>query len=563
MSAKRVPMTPPDLPGFTYLDVLGSGGFADVYLYEQQLPRRRVAVKVLLTERMSTGAVDEFAAEANVMAMLSTHPAIVTIYQAGVAGDGRPYLVMEYCPKPNLQVRYKREPFSVAESLRIGVQVSAAVETAHRAGVLHRDIKPANILVTEYNRPALTDFGIASTTAAAAESAGLSIPWSPPESFADVPRSDPRSDVYALGATVYTLLAGRSPFEFPGERNTGADLIQRIETAALPPLARADAPTSLRWVLERATAKNSADRYESALAFARALQKVQIELSHSVTPIDILDDALPEDDIETDDGDGLTRVRGVVSIDPETSPAAGLTRPSATTAPASPRFDSSPAPLETVVRPDALDQTVLRPPAAPASDPFETVPRERVSAASVAPTETEPARPASPELPPPPEARTGPAVEAPSSAPPAVAPARRSRRTAVTWSLVGGGLAVIAAVIVGVSLPGILAGGDPTPPPPDTTAVPLDPVSPLVPAPEALTGVAGAEGVTFTWTHPDPQDGDHFLWAVDAAGGEAAFESTTETSVTVPADPSGRTCIEVLTARSNGQSSESVTGCAP
>ncbi len=173
MSARRAPAAPPDLPGFTYVDLLGSGGFADVYLYEQHLPRRRVAVKVLLTDRMSSGSVSEFTSEANVMAMLSTHPAIVTIYQAGVAADGRPYLVMEYCPKPNLQVRYRREPFPIAESLRVGVQVAAAVETAHRAGVLHRDIKPANILVTEYNRPALTDFGIASTTSAAAESAPM------------------------------------------------------------------------------------------------------------------------------------------------------------------------------------------------------------------------------------------------------------------------------------------------------------------------------------------------------------------------------------------------------
>ena len=91
MSAKRAPMAPPDLPGFTYVDLLGSGGFADVYLYEQQLPKRRVAVKVLLTERMSSGSVEEFTAEANVMAMLSTHPAIVTIYQAGVGGAGPPH----------------------------------------------------------------------------------------------------------------------------------------------------------------------------------------------------------------------------------------------------------------------------------------------------------------------------------------------------------------------------------------------------------------------------------------------------------------------------------------
>src|SRR6187549_2119366 len=279
------------------------------------MPRREVAVKVLLADRISSTAAQEFADEANVMAMLSTHPAIVTIYQAGVAGDGRPYLVMEYCPRPNLQLRARKESFSVAEALRVGVQVAGAVETAHRAGVLHRDIKPANILVTEYNRPALTDFGIASTTNAAAESAGLSIPWSPPESFADVPRSDPRSDVYQLGATVYSLLAGRSPFEVAEQRNTAAELIERIERMPLPALGRADAPSSLERTLERAMAKAPADRHESALAFARALQKVQIELSHAVTPIDILDDAVADDEIDDDD-DGLTRVRGVVSIDP-------------------------------------------------------------------------------------------------------------------------------------------------------------------------------------------------------------------------------------------------------
>jgi len=213
-----------------------------VFLYEQEMPRREVAVKVLLADRISSTAAQEFADEANVMAMLSTHPAIVTIYQAGVAGDGRPYLVMEYCPRPNLQLRARNETFSIAEALRVGVQVAGAVETAHRAGVLHRDIKPANILVTEYNRPALTDFGIASTTNAAEESAGLSIPWSPPESFADVPRSDPRSDVYQLGATVYSLLAGRSPFEVAEQRNTAAELIERImKSATSPALTNSDA----------------------------------------------------------------------------------------------------------------------------------------------------------------------------------------------------------------------------------------------------------------------------------------------------------------------------------
>ncbi|WP_374314421.1 protein kinase, partial [Microbacterium sp.] len=495
--------------------------------------------------RMSSGSVEEFTAEANVMAMLSTHPAIVTIYQAGVARDGRPYLVMEYCPKPNLQVRYRREPFSVAESLRVGVQVAAAVETAHRAGVLHRDIKPANILVTEYNRPALTDFGIASTTSAAAESAGLSIPWSPPESFADVPRSDPRSDVYALGATVYTLLAGRSPFEFPGQRNTAAELIQRIEMTPLPPLGRADAPTSLERALERAMSKSSSDRYESAIAFARALQKVQIELSHSVTAIDILDDGVAEDVVEDED-EGLTRVRGVVSIDPQTTPAAGPTRPSAVTAPPSPRAPAVPPVYE-----PADGETVLRgtvPPAAPAAETRLRGPVEVSLGGDV----TMARAPAS--IPPQPAA--------PTTAP---APGQAERKPARTglWIGVGAAALVVVAVIVGVSLPGILGGADAVPTP-STSSVPQDPVSAVVPEPEDLAGTAVADGVRFTWTNPDPQEGDRYLvGVVTRPDEEPQFEPMTATEATVPADPSGTTCVEVLIVRENGQSSDPVRGCAP
>lgn len=546
MSAKRTPMAPPDLPGFTYVDVLGSGGFADVFLYEQALPKRRVAVKVLLTERMSSGSVTEFTAEANVMAMLSTHPAIVTIYQAGVARDGRPYLVMEYCPKPNLQVRYRREPFPIAESLRVGVQVAAAVETAHRAGVLHRDIKPANILVTEYNRPALTDFGIASTTSAAAESAGLSIPWSPPESFADVPRSDPSSDVYALGATVYTLLAGRSPFELAGQRNTAAELIQRIETMPLPPLGRADVPASLERALERAMSKSQADRYDSAIAFARALQKVQIELSHSVTPIDILDDGIADDAVEDED-EGLTRVRGVVSISPQTTPAAGPTRPSAATAPGGSRVPAAPS----VVEP-AVDDTVIRPAAAPVVG-GETRRRAPVEVAPAGVDETVLRAPAS--------VFAEPVTDA-ATAPPQAAPRATPRSRVGLWIGLGGAAVVVVAVIVAVSLPAILGGGaEPTP---LQSSVPQDPISAVVPEPEDLAGAPVADGVRFTWTNPDPQEGDRYLVGVATqSDAEPVFDTVTETEVTVPADPSGTTCIEVLLRRDNGQSSDPVKVCTP
>ena len=95
--ARRLPSQPPVLPGFSYVHVLGSGGFADVFLYEQNMPRRQVAVKVMLSEVVNDQVRQMFQAEANLMAQLSAHPSILTVYQASVSADGRPYLVMELC----------------------------------------------------------------------------------------------------------------------------------------------------------------------------------------------------------------------------------------------------------------------------------------------------------------------------------------------------------------------------------------------------------------------------------------------------------------------------------
>ncbi len=199
MSSKRPVAPPPPIPGFTYISLLGSGGFSDVYLYEQDRPRRKVAVKVLLSDLKTEGARRRFESEANLMAQLSSHPYIVTIFEAEVTEDGHSYLAMEYCSRPSLDVRYRRQRFSVDEVLAVGIQVASAVETAHRAGIAHRDIKPANILVTDYNRPALTDFGISGTLGSDAdEDAGMSIPVVPAGTVPGRPRG--RRDGGRLGA---------------------------------------------------------------------------------------------------------------------------------------------------------------------------------------------------------------------------------------------------------------------------------------------------------------------------------------------------------------------------
>ena len=127
-----------------------------------------------------------FNAEADVLAHLSAHPAIVTVYQAGISADGRPYIVMEYCPG-SLAQRYRIERIPVDEVLAVGVRMASALESAHRAGLVHRDVKPSNILITTFGTPVLADFGISSSLqrATADEVLAMSIPWSAPEVVAE------------------------------------------------------------------------------------------------------------------------------------------------------------------------------------------------------------------------------------------------------------------------------------------------------------------------------------------------------------------------------------------
>lgn len=266
---------------------LGTGGFADVFLYEQDRPRRWVAVKVLVDGVVNRRVLDMFNTEADTMALLSAHPSILTIYQAGVAADGRPYLVTEYCPSSYAK-RYRDEYIPVAEVLDLGVRVAAAIESSHRSGMLHRDIKPSNLLVNEMGSPVLSDFGIAA--AAGVDEDGvvaMSVPWSAPEVVTEQIAGSVTADVWSLGATVYAMLAGRSPFEVDKQgRNTREHLKARIVKAQYAPINRADVPAELERCLRKAMAKSPEDRYQSAAAFAEDLQKVQYQMSLPLAPLE-------------------------------------------------------------------------------------------------------------------------------------------------------------------------------------------------------------------------------------------------------------------------------------
>ena len=272
-------MSAPVIPGFVFVEHLGSGGFADVFLYEQQWPRQRVAVKVVrpdvpLTEREKY----LFTAEANAMARLADHPYIVSVITAGVTAEGgRPFLVMRYCPPPDLGVRVRSNPMSPMDAVATGIKLASAIETAHRSGILHRDIKPSNVLVTSYHEPALTDFGIAGhmSEVEGDNDVRISYPWSPPELLDGRSNGSVASDVYSLGATIWHLLVGRSPYSIPSGDNSTRALSARILHAAPPATQRPDVPPALDRLLQQCLAKRPDHRPESALELARALQRIE------------------------------------------------------------------------------------------------------------------------------------------------------------------------------------------------------------------------------------------------------------------------------------------------
>ena len=288
--ARRTTAAPPVLPGYSYIRPLGSGGFADVFLYEQDMPRRVVAVKVLIDDAVNPEVQRTFNAEADILARLSAHPSIVTIHQASISADGRPYFVMEYCPD-NMSARYKKAPLPVAEVLDAGVRIAAALETAHRSGVLHRDIKPSNVLISSLGTPVLADFGIAAALAREEgddEVFAMSVPWSSPEVLQEKVSGSVPSEIWSLGATLYTLLAARSPFEpASGERIPRDQLQNRIIRGKLVPTGRADVSERVEAALAGAMTTDPASRYTSMHAFAEELRWAQYDLGLPPTALEV------------------------------------------------------------------------------------------------------------------------------------------------------------------------------------------------------------------------------------------------------------------------------------
>jgi len=260
--------------GFEDAEEIGRGGFGIVYRCTEPALDRIVAVKVL------TGQLDEdrqrFQREQRAMGRLSGHPNIVAVLRVGETESGYLYLVMQYHQRGSLETLIRRcGPLPLHEVLRLGVKIAGALETAHCVGVLHRDVKPGNILFTDYGAPALTDFGIAHIPDGFQTASGT-ITGSPAFTAPEVLSGEPpttASDVYGLGATLFSALTGHAAFE----RRSGEQVVAqflRIATESAPNLRDSGIPEDLSVAVERAMSRDPQGR-PSVLAFGEELEQIQ------------------------------------------------------------------------------------------------------------------------------------------------------------------------------------------------------------------------------------------------------------------------------------------------
>lgn len=206
---------PPSIAGLSDWRPLARGGFSVVWQARQDSLGRQVAVKVDFRPLDDDKQRRRFLREAAAAGRLSGHPGIVTVHDAGILPDDRPYLVLELCSGGSLSSWLAPEKRPSIERVRdVGVRIADALAAAHARGVIHRDVKPANILVDAYGTVGLTDFGLAALPEPGAELSvtmeALTPAYAPPEVFSSEPPTD-AGDIYSLAATLYALLAGHPP----------------------------------------------------------------------------------------------------------------------------------------------------------------------------------------------------------------------------------------------------------------------------------------------------------------------------------------------------------------
>ena len=254
---------------------IGRGGMATVYLARDVRHNRKVALKVLNPELGAVLGVERFLAEIQVTANLQ-HPNLLPLFDSGEA-NGLLFYVMPYVEGESLRAMLNREKqLPIDDAVRVSTSVAAALDYAHRHGVIHRDLKPENILMHD-GQPLVADFGIALAVSNAGgdriTQTGLSLgtpQYMSPEQATGDREVDGRTDLYSLGALTYEMLAG----EPPHDGKTSQAIIAKILTDKPRSLrlSRDTVPPHVEAAVMRALAKLPADRFHTAHEFSDALQ---------------------------------------------------------------------------------------------------------------------------------------------------------------------------------------------------------------------------------------------------------------------------------------------------
>ena len=270
-------MTPERIGRYKLIEEIAKGGMATVFLAEDPLIRRKVAVKVLSASMLANDPnfYDRFQQEAETIADLE-HSAVIPIYDFGHQGD-LSYIVMRYMPGGTLEDRLQSGALPLEDVALIIDRVGSALAEAHEKGILHRDIKPANILFNGRHEPFLSDFGTAKNLQAAKGLTGTgvmvgTVEYMSPEQIQGAEALDGRTDIYALGIVLFFMLTGELPFK-------GDSVISTVMAHLYNPVPSVQAaiPTlQSPWdsILHKALAKNPDNRYQTVDELVQAVKEL-------------------------------------------------------------------------------------------------------------------------------------------------------------------------------------------------------------------------------------------------------------------------------------------------
>ncbi len=271
----------PTLPGYEILAELGRGGMAFVYKARDHCRQRFVAIKVSHPSLAGDGEIIARFRQEQLLAARLAHPNLVAAYDAGQV-EGVPYLVLEFVEGHDLAwIVQQRGPLPAAEACEVVRRAALGLQHLHKHGLVHRDVKPGNLMLTPSRQVKVIDLGVARHlhVPAAGElitfhGQFLGTPdYMAPEQCLDSHGVDARADIYALGCTLYELLAGQPPFAGPAHGSVFLKMKAHVE-APVPPIRgrRPDVPERLAAALERMLAKDRADRFVSAAGVVAALR---------------------------------------------------------------------------------------------------------------------------------------------------------------------------------------------------------------------------------------------------------------------------------------------------